>query len=263
MADKSSARPNTDQPVDLSPTNLMRKPLVPNFGMKHAAQTMKGADIQIHYNPKAGLRSKQNAAVRMFIEEQRTVLYLQSRQGTVSEEEYQIRANELKRMQDKMIQSLSDWARDIDPKRGSIGTDSSPEFLRACAEIFGQLKDVLDIQVEIDTVPVGPVSGQASEKQPVAVPVDLKLSDLDVVEQPLNSGPLGEQSVLEVGLQQPDLPVFEPDEVSVPDVESDIPYVEPTVVEGLESEIKTEEDSDVHPVRSDEVGPPEGGDGTV
>ena len=246
------AQPDTDQPVDLSPTNLMGKPLRPNYGMKHAAQALKGADIQIRYNPNAALRSEQGAAVRMFIEEQRAALYLQTRQGTIKETERIARTGDLNRIRDGILHSMVEWAGDMNPRDGSMGTEMAPEFHSACRAAFNRIKDVLNVQIKVRAVPTGPISVQKTEEQPIEVPVDLKLSDLDAVEQPLDSGPLNEQSVLEAGLQQPDLPVF---------VEPDLVETSSELLEILEEQ--GEEDSDVHLVRSNEVSPPESGDDSI
>jgi hypothetical protein len=208
---ESTARPNTDKPVDLSPTSLMGKPMAPNYSMKHVAQTLKGADIQIHHTPNAGLRTKQNQAVRMFIEEQRTALYLLARRAEITENEFSAQTGELDRIQTHMLETMADWAGSLDPRQGVTGSGFSREFEIVVRRAFNESKDVVGAKVKIAIVPTGPVTGQDREEEEIEVPVNLKLSDLDAVE-PTQSGPLYEQSVLEAGLQQPDLPVYDPDE---------------------------------------------------
>lgn len=201
-----------NRPLDLTLKPLIGKALKPSAMLKQAARALKGgSDIQIVHRPNSGLRTKQGAAVRMFIEEQKTALYRRAMIGDISEQEHQADVGNLRRIQAKMIQTMPDWAGTIDPKQGAIGTGFSREFEVLLYNVFNQVRDDSGVSIEVNDVPLGPVSGQTSEKEEVKVvvaPDDLRLSDLEAVEQPLDSGPLGEPSVLEVGLQQQELPVF-------------------------------------------------------
>lgn len=200
--------------VDLSPKSLMPKGIRPNYATKQIAQTMKGANVQIHYKSNAGLRSAQNQAIKMFIEEQKVNLFLLARRGEITERDKIAQEGALSRIRDRMIQTMAEWAGEMHPKHGAVGTGLSREFESACHRVFNQFRDELGVPIKVSNIPIGPVSRHKAEKKEeiVVAPVDLKLSDLKAVEQSMDSGPLNEQSVLEVGLQQPELPVFDPEE---------------------------------------------------
>ena len=81
-----------DRRPNLTPTDLFGRPLSPSAALKHAAQALKAADVQTVYNSKAGLRTEQNQMVKLLIEEQRSALFVQTRQGELSEAEAQAKA---------------------------------------------------------------------------------------------------------------------------------------------------------------------------
>jgi len=226
--------------------NPAGKPLTPNKSFKEAAEAFTGGKAETHFKVNAGLRTKQNQAVRQFIEEQRTALYLKTVSSEISEGEFKARSSALFRVRDRMIRELVDWAEDLDPREGASGTNLSREFLVRCVKVFNALREDMGARIEVEPVPLGPVKPHDVEKPTFnPIPDDIKLDDLPVVKQPLQSGPVHERSVLEHGLQQPDLPTIEVKE-EISDTESDVSHIEPVVVESLTSVEETEEDNDVH-----------------
>ena len=220
-----------DNPVDLSPQkvptqkaplDLRLRPLGPNMAKKNPMQMKFGATGQraeIQYNSNASLRNKQQEGIRLFMSEKDVALYLKARKGTVTEKEQAKAVNVLRRMRNDMVITMSEWLGDIQPVRHGRLTR---ECEAACQQKFNQLKEIEDRQVpdnpaeelvklvvSDEIIPTGPITGL--EQEQLLDPNEFKLEDLVPVEQPVDSGPLSEQSVLEGGLQQPDLPVFEPE----------------------------------------------------
>jgi len=208
-----------NQQPNLTPQPLMGKALKPSGIMRQIAQELKGAsDIQIVHKSNAGLRTKQNQAIKLLIEEQRSAVFRQARRGEISESEHQAKESGLRRIRDRLTETLTDWAGNIDPKHGAVGTGVSREFEIAFYKAFNQFRSDLNTKVEIRDVPLGPITGQEAEEEDVITkaPEVVKLDDLPVVE-PSFSGPLYEQPVAfdEDGKAiRPDLdlPVFEPEE---------------------------------------------------
>lgn len=270
-----------DKPVDIAPQkvptqkaplDLRLRPLGPNMA-KQNPMAMKFGDSgqrsEVHYKSNAALRNKQQEAIRVYVSEREVDLYRKTRAGTVTEKEQAKAINVLRRMKNNMIATMPEWLGDTQPFRHGRLTQ---ECFAACQQEFNRLKVIEDHQVSDnpaeepvklvvsdDFVPAGPVTGLVQE-QPHD-PDTLKLEDLTPVEQPLASGPLSEQSVLETGLQQPELPVFVPGPGGV-----DVDIVFDTKEDSGKldaAELETEENSDVHPVRPDEVSPPESGNRTI
>ena len=159
----------------------MPKNPTPGSGMQNQYDNqygnfLRGDKPQTHIKVSGALRNKQAAAWQSFINDRKVSLHNEARKPTITEAAYKAEAGNLNRIRDRGGTNIGEWALDYTP--------NSPEFLNASKTRLNQLVEDLDASVPIRDIPQGPISGTEVET-PVAV------------QQPLESGPIFEESVLE------------------------------------------------------------------